>query len=261
MTLSIIILNYKTKNMTKQCLKNIVNLNLSLKYEIIVVDNDSQDGIEQMMREDFPIFKFIQTGKNRGMGAGNNVGIRAARGEYILILNPDVVVLKNAIESLVEFMQNNEKIGCVAPKILSPDRSVQDTVCRWPKLHTFLYRRTVLGKTRFGKKHLEHFLCKDKVILDKAMKTDWFFGCCFLVRKDVLDQVGLYDERFFLFLEETDLCRRMWQDGWEVWYLPEAHMIHYPHRRTTGTGTLADLFSKYTWIHLYSWIKYFFKWR
>ena len=160
----------------------------------------------------------------------------------------------------MEFIERNDKIGIVAPKVLNPNKTVQDTRCRWPKFYTFLYRRTFLSKTRFGKEHLNHYLYKD-IDIEKEMKVDWSFGCCFLIKTQVFNDVGLFDERFFLFLEETDLCRRMWQHDYEVWYLPIAETVHYPQRRTTGNGTIKDLFSKYTWIHLWSWFKYFWKWR
>ena len=260
MKLSIVILNYKTKGLTKQCIKNIENSYFDMDYEIIVVDNGSNDGIAEMMKQEFINHKFIASKKNLGMGAGNNLGISEAQGEYILVMNSDVVVFEESIHKIVKFMDSNEKAGVVAPQVLNPDRTIVDSCCRWPKLDTFIYRRTFLGNTRRGKRELDLFLYKTED-LTQPKQIDWIFGCCLLFRKKALGETGLFDKRFFLFLEETDLCRRMWQKNWQVWYVPESKVVHYPHRRTMGTGRIKDIFSKYTWIHLHSWIKYFIKWR
>ncbi|MFH1456543.1 MAG: glycosyltransferase family 2 protein [Patescibacteria group bacterium] len=260
MKLSVIILNYKTKNLTKQCIKNIESSDLALEYEIIVVDNNSRDGIKQMMQKEFPKHKFISSEINLGMGGGNNLGIQRANGQYILVINSDVVVFKESIKKLINFMDSHDRAGVVAPRVLNPDKTIVDSCCRWPNLDTFVYRRTFLGTTRKGKKELAHYLYKNED-LSVPKQVDWIFGCSLLFRKQALNEVGSFDKRFFLFLEETDLCRRMWQKKWQVWYVPESQIVHYPHRRTMGTGKIKDMFSKYTWIHLYSWIKYFIKWR
>ncbi len=258
MKLSIIILNYKTKNLTKQCLKNIVNLNLAFKYEIIVVDNNSNDGIEKIMREHFPIFKFIQTKKNKGMGAGNNVGISASQGEYVLILNPDVVVLENSIENLLEFIENNPKIACVAPKLLYPNKTYQQSRYCFPEFFMPALIRTQLNK--FGEKKLDKYFMND-ISTDQAHKVDWARGSVLMFRKNVLDQVKGFDERYFMYLEDTDLCRKIWQTKNEVWYVPSAKMIHYYFRESGGSVWVKDLFKKMAWVHIGSWLKYFIKWR
>jgi len=258
MQLSIIILNYKTKNMLKQCLKNIVNLSLPIKYEIIVVDNNSQDGTEQMMREEFPIFKFIQTGENRGMGAGNNIGINAAKGEYVLILNADVVVLKNSIENLLNFINSNPKIGCVAPKLLNPNKTYQQSRYRFPKFYLPAFIRTDLGKV--AHKKLNKYFMND-ISIDLPHKIGWARGSTLLIRKNVLDNINGFDERFFMYMEDVDLCRRIWQAGHEIWYVPTSQMIHYYFRESGGSVWLRDLFKKMAWVHIGSWFKYFWKYR
>ncbi len=254
--------------MVKQCLKNIVNLNLDLRrfdqngvapgWEVIVVDNNSGDGIEQMMRQDFPIFKFIQTKKNLGMGAGNNLGIKNAKGKYVLILNPDVVVLKDSIEKLLEFIRNNPQAGCVAPKLLYPNRSYQQSCYRFPKFFIPAFVRTSLKK--IGRKKIERYFMND-IPTDKPHQIDWARGSALLARKDVLDKIGGFDENFFMYLEDTDLCRRIWRAGYEVWYVPSAEMIHYYFRESNGGIWIRDLFKKIAWIHIISWFKYFWKWR
>lgn len=260
MKLSIVVLNYKTKNLVKYFLADVLKFEFPWSWEIIVVDNDSHDDIQAMLAKDFPVVKFAANPKNVGMGAGNNAGIKLSRGDYVLIANPDITLNQSAITNLVEFLNSHASAGIVAPQILNPDKTVQPTCFRWPHFFTFLYRRTFLGATQKGKQHLSNFLYNYHDI-QHATQVDWVLGGCFLVRRRALDQVGLFDQRFFLFLEDTDLCRRMWQKDWSIWYLPQAKIIHLPHRLSAGQGSLADLFSRLTWIHLSSWLKYFLKWK
>ncbi len=257
MILSIIILNYQTKNLVKQCLKNIVNLNLSLAHEIIVVDNNSQDGLKEMLAENFPSIKFIQTGENRGMGAGNNAGIKVAQGQYVLILNPDVVVLPGAIENLIQFIDTREKIGCVAPQLLNPNRTFQPSSYRFPEFFIPLFIRT--GLRKFGENKVKEYFMSE-ASQELAHQIDWARGSALLLRREVFDKIGGFDERFFMYLEDVDLCRRLWQAGYEIWYLPTAKMIHYYFRESGGDKWWRDLGKKMAWVHIFSWFKYFCKW-
>lgn len=244
--------------MLKQCLKNIVNLSLPIQYEVIVVDNNSNDGTGQILRENFPIFRFIQSNKNRGMGAGNNIGIQAARGEYVLILNPDVVVLEKSIENLLEFIKSKPQIGCVAPKLLYPNKTYQQSRYRFPEFFMPAFIRTNLK--RFGQKKLDKYFMND-IAPDQPHQIGWARGSALLARKDVLNKINGFDEKFFMYLEDTDLCRRIWQAGYEVWYVPTSQMIHYYFRESGGSIWLRDLTKKIAWIHISSWFKYFWKYR
>ncbi len=260
MTLSLIVLNYNSKNLVKYFLKKVVGFEFDFNWEILVVDNASPEPVGKMMRQDYPAVNFIKSHKNLGMGGGNNLGIKHARGEYILIVNPDITLNQYAIQELVEFLKLHPKAGIAAPKIINPNKTKQETVYRFPKFATFLYRRTALGKTQKGQDYLNYYLYKDKD-LTIPTQVDWVLGGCFMVAKPALEKVGLFDERFFLFLEDTDLCHRMWQNNWQVWFVPDAQVIHLPHRLSSGQGSIKDLFSKMTWIHLFSWFKYFWKWK
>lgn len=260
MKLSIIVLNYKTKNLLKYFLKGVLDFKFPWQWEIVVVDNDSRDGTGQMIRREFPVVRFVQSPKNIGMGAGNNLGIINSSGDYILIANPDVALNQSAVEKLLDFMEHREDVGIVGPLIKNPDGTRQETCYRWPDFFTFLYRRTGLGQTRMGQEQLRRFLYRD-LELKNPTAVDWILGGCFLVRRPALDAVGLFDPRFFLFLEDTDLCRRLRQKNFSVWYYPPSEVIHLPHRLSAGSRSLKDLFSRLTWIHLASWLKYFWKWR
>jgi len=258
MDLSIIILNYKTRGLLKQCLKGIRLFNLPLKYEIIVVDNASNDGTAEMMKEEFKEVKFIQSEFNRGFSAGNNLGIKEARGKYLLLLNPDIAVLNNAIFKMYQFMEANPKIGLAGPKLLNPDGTIQMSVKRFPSFWAHLYRRTPLGKLPFARRVIREYLMMDWDHKD-SRPVDWVLGGSMIVRREALDKVGLLDERFFLYFEDVDWCRRFWQAGWQVYYIAEAEMVHYYKRESAENPGLGGLFKFPTRAHIASGIKYFVK--
>lgn len=260
MKLSIVILNYKSKGFTRECVKGIQRARLPFDYEIIVVDNASGDGVCDMIASRFSGVTCIQNSKNLGMGAGNNVGFKAAKGEYIMVLNPDTVPYAESFVPLVEFLDTHPKTGIAAPKVLNPDKSYQPTVHKFPNILMPLWRRTPLGKTSFGKRYLAEYTI-DESKLQKAQPVDWVFGPAFMIRKSVADQLGGYDERYFLTFEDTDLCREVWQAGYDVWYVPEAKIIHYPHRVSGHHLGIWSMFKKTTWHHINSWRMYFWKWR
>ncbi len=258
MDLSIIILNYKAKGLVKQCLKGIKLLNLALNYEIIVVDNHSGDSCVEMIKQYFPHVKLIESDKNRGFAAGNNLGLKEAQGKYVMILNPDITILEGAIEKMHEFMETNESVGVCGPKLINPDGTVQMSCYHFPKFMVPIYRRTFLGNLPWAKKNLHHYLMKDWDH-NANREVDWLLGACLLVRRLAIDQVGLMDERFFLYFEDVDWCRRFWQAGFKVYYLAEAEMVHYHQRLSAENPGLRGLFSDTTRIHIASWIKYFAK--
>lgn len=258
MDLSIIILNYKTKGLVKQCIRNVKVSIADLDYEIIIIDNGSDDGCEEMMRENFSDIKFIQTGKNIGFAAGNNVGIKEAKGKHIMLLNPDVTVLNGSIEKMVRYMKDNENIGLAGPKLINPDGSYQIS-CRTfqtPKL--IMYRRTPLGKLWFAKKQLREHLMLD---FDHSTnkEVDWVMGACMLVRKSALEKVGLLDERFFFYVEDMDWCRRFWENDNKVYYIAKAEMVHLFERASETDMWGFFKINKMARLHISSWIKYFAK--
>ncbi|MFH0856581.1 MAG: glycosyltransferase family 2 protein [bacterium] len=261
MELSIIILNYKYKGLVKNCLRNIKAIDLKLNYEIIVVDNASSDGIGEMILKNFPDAKFIGLHKNRGYSAGNNAGIKEARGKYILIVNPDITVLPGAIEKLYNFMETHPDVGVTAPQLLNPNGTIQRSCM---KFHNFLmpvYRRlSFFEKFSFVKKQLDYFEMA-KWDHNSSCEVDWFLGACLIIRKVALDKAGLFDERYFLFFEDTDFCRSIKMTGYKNYYLSEAKVVHLDERLSNKAQGLLALRNKTTWIHIMSWVKYFWKWR
>lgn len=259
---SIIIVNYNQKNLLKQCLKNILEANLRLNYEIIVIDNASVDGSKDFLSQ-FKIrdldFKVILNNQNNGFHAANNQGIKLSKGEYVLILNPDVIVLPGSIEKLYKFLKDHLEAGMVGPQLLNPNKKIQYSCCRFPKLYTPIVRRTFIGRLPWIKKELARYLMLD-FKHEKTKEVDWLIGACLMIRKEVLDEIGLFDEQPFLYFGDVDLARRIWQAGKQVYYYPQSQMIHFHQRLSTSQPGFPCLFSKVTWIHILDAIKYFIKW-
>lgn len=259
MDLSIIILNYKTKGLVKYCIKNAQTAAQGLNYEIIVVDNGSKDGCQQMIAENFPEIKFIQTGRNLGFAAGSNVGIKAAQGRYVMLLNPDVTALGDSIKKMYDFMESRPEVGVAGPRLLNPDRSFQPSARTFQTLKIIIYRRTPLGALASGKKALSDHLYADWNH-ETSREVDWVMGACLLARKEALDKVGLLDERFFFYVEDMDWCRRFWQKGYKVFYIADAQMVHlYEGASKTDPWEFLKIYRKTTRWHFISGIKYFLK--
>lgn len=258
--LSIIILNYKSRGLVKQCVKTIGLCAPSVSHEIIVVDNDSKDGTGEMLAAAFPHVRFIQSSANVGYAAGNNIGIRAARGRYVVIMNPDITVRPGALEAMTAFMDANPDVGIMGPKLVHPDGSIDPSCYRFPTYAIPVYRRTPLGRLQSARVAVAKYLMED---YDKQATTDvdWLLGAVLMVRREALDGVGMLDERYFLYFEDTDWCRRFWQAGWRVVYYTGAKMVHYHERLSAQGNWLVSPFRKSTRIHISSCIKYFRKWQ
>ncbi|MBU0707439.1 glycosyltransferase family 2 protein [Patescibacteria group bacterium] len=258
MDLSIVILNYKSKGLTKQCLKGIALLKPRLNFETIVVDNASNDGTTEMINEEFPWVKTIKSPVNNGFAAGNNLGIRKSVGKYIMILNPDVAIFNNSLETLYNFMEENPNVGLAGPKLINPDGSVQASCRTFPTKKIIIYRRTPIGKMSGPRKILREHLMLEWKHTDNR-EVDWMIGACFFVRRSAMEKVGLLDERFFLYLEDVDWCRRFWHSGYKVCYVAEAEMVHYHQRLSAENPGLKGALSYATRVHIISAIKYFAK--
>lgn len=258
MDITLIILNYKSRGLTKQCLKGIDLLKSRLQIETIVVDNASGDGTAEMVRDEFPWVKMIASPTNQGYSAGNNLGIRQAQGKYVVVLNPDVAIFNNALEILFDYMEAHPQVGLCGPKLINPDGTIQASCRTFPTPQIILLRRTPFGKLPAARNLLRRHLMLE---WDHAQnrKVDWMIGACFFVRKSAIDKVGLLDERFFLYLEDVDWCRRFWDAGYEVHYVPDAELVHYHQRLSAENPGLTGFLSYATRIHITSAIKYFAK--
>ena len=260
MELSIVILNYKMKGLVKNCLKTIYEQSFDFDFEIIVVDNASKDKIEEELKDNHRKVRFVKAKRNNGFGSGINLGLNEVKGEYVLILNPDIHLLQGSVEKMLNYLKQNKKVGLVAPKLLNPDRTLQYTCYKWHNFWTPIYRRTFLGKLPWAKKDLDEFLMMDWDH-NETRTVDWVQGSCMLIPKAVLDKVGHFDERFFMYFEDTDLCRRIKLAEYAITYLAQAEVIHFHRRQSAEGGVFSILFNKMTRTHIFSWLKYFYKWR
>jgi len=213
-----------------------------------------------MLKEQFPEVRFIASAVNAGFAAGNNIGIEKAQGRYIHILNPDITVLPGSLEAMVRYMDEHPDVGILAPQLLNPDKSVQYSCYRFPTPMIPVYRRTPLAKTASGKKALDNYLMKDWAH-NEIKEVDWCLAASIMVRESGIKKVGYFDERYFMYFEDCDWCRRFWQAGLKVVYFPAAQMVHYHVRQSADVPWFLGLFQKISRIHIASAIKYFWKFR
>lgn len=260
MDISIVIVNYQSRAKTATCLRSILASDLAgIEYEIIVVDNSEEDNIGSEMRQNFPDVRFIRSRKNMGMGAGNNLGFREATGKFFLVLNSDTLVHPSAIRILFDTLRDRDDIGIAGPKLLNPNGSLQYSCFRFPKAYTPILRRTFLGK--FAPKHLAQYLMTNFDHMENQ-NVDWMLGSCLMIRASFFQSIGGFDERFFMYFEDTDLCRRAWRNGYRVVYIPSATVIH-DHARGSARERwyIAPFTSRLAREHICSWMRYLWKWR
>jgi len=259
-TFSVIIVNYNSGRLAKACVESIRRSAPQATYEVIVVDNASPDDSSELLATEVPDIRFLPQRENLGFARGVNVGIAVARGDFLLILNPDIFVLGRAIDTLVEFARAHPQAAVLAGQLLNANGSRQDSVFRFYTPWTILARRTPLGLLPAGRRHLDWVLLRD---YDRAAprRVDWVLGACMLVRRSIIETVGPMDGRYFLYFEDMDWCRRFWRSGFEVWYVPAARFAHYYKRASAQEGGLSALFHRPTRTHIVSGLKYFWKYR
>ncbi|MFY9457623.1 MAG: glycosyltransferase family 2 protein [Candidatus Spechtbacterales bacterium] len=257
MMLSIIINHYKSPEVLKLCLKYIEK-NAPQGAEIIVTDSETIEKTRGMMHYDFPKIIFLREKENVGFAKSVNRGIRDARGDFFLIINADVMVTgKDAIPKMLAYMEEHEDVGVLGPRLFNINGEYQPSCFRFYTPGTILARRTPFGKTAWGKRELARFLPEPS---SDPASTDWLMGSALLVRRKAYEQVGPMDERYFMYLEDTDWCRSFWEKEWKVVYYPDAFFYHYHFRASKKRGAIVDLLTnKYARVHLVSAVKYFRK--
>jgi GT2 family glycosyltransferase len=260
MKLSIIILCYKHRGHTRQLLRSLQTLNLPYELEVIVISNGRDPELREIVHELMPDAKYIEKDRNYGYAVGNNEGLRVAKGEMVLILNPDIAVFPGSIEKLVEYVKKNPKVGLVGPRLINPDGSVQLSGALFPNFLIALWRRSVFGKWPFASRQIKRFFIEgwDR---KTSRPVGWMLGAVYLFPRQVLEKVGLFDENIFLFVEDIDYCRRVWKAGWEVHYVAESEIVHFLSRLSAVNPGLSAIFSYTTRVHIRSWMYYFRKYR
>jgi len=219
--LSIIIVNWNTRELLIQCLKSLRQTLQRLKVEVFVVDNGSADGSKEAVRAEFAEVIVIDNLLNLGFARANNQAMRLSKGQYILLLNPDTQVKEGAVETLKAFMDHHPEAGVVGAQLLNSDGSKQNSIANYPSLATELLNKSLLRRffpDRFPGKERAYF---------EPIEVDSVIGACMMVKRKAIEQVGLFDEDYFLFLEETDWCYRFKRAGWKIYHHPQAEIYHF----------------------------------
>ena len=232
MDISVVILNWNDIQHLMVCLESLIECTIKRTIEIIVVDNASTDGSADAVANRFPEVKLIKNKENLGFPKGNNIGIRASKGDYIFVLNSDIKVLDGCVDALADYMDTHPDIGMIGPKILNGDLTHQSSCRRFPSLWNNFCDASGLasifmGSRTFSGEHMLYF--KGDAILD----VDVLVGCFWVVKRKALDDFGLLDEGFFIYAEDVDWCQRCWKSGWRVVFFPDAQAIHYRGASTT----------------------------
>ena len=214
--------------------------------EVILVDNGSQDGGRIEVKRAFPSVHIIENEKNLGFAKAVNQGLQKASGRYVLLLNPDTQMKDGAIERLVSFMDAHSDVGVAGAQLLNADGSKQNSIANFPSLATELFNKSLL-RWLFPKK----FPGKERDY-PEPVEVDSVIGACMVVRRKAMEQVGLLDEDYFLFLEETDWCYRMKRAGWKIYHVPQAEVYHFQ-------GKSAETAKKRAKVEFYRSRYHFFK--
>jgi Predicted glycosyltransferases len=222
--LSIVVVSYNTREMTRECLASVFANAGSLALQVIVVDNDSRDGSVEMIRAEFPQVELIANDQNRGFAAANNQGFRLARGEFVLLLNSDTVVLGDVLSASVRYMREHPRAGAFGCRVLNTDRTTQPTCSGYPTLGRLALQAS--GLDRLMPRLLDRYLLRHWQ-RDSEREVEVISGCYLMVRRQVIEQVGGLDEQFFFFGEETDWCRRIARAGWQLRFAPVGEIIHH----------------------------------
>jgi GT2 family glycosyltransferase len=219
--ISIIIVNWNTKELLLNCLRSIYRTIHGICFEIWLVDNASTDGSVESVQSLHPDLYVIKNKKNLGFAAANNLAFRKMNGRYALLLNTDTVLAEDAVKRLYDFMEATPQAAISCGQLLNQDDSKQNSIANFPSLFSLLCNETLL-RILFPKR----FPSKRQVYVS-PVEIDSCIGACMMVRKQAIDDVGLFDERFFFFFEETDWALRMKRAGWRAYFVPEANIFHY----------------------------------
>jgi len=222
---SVIIVSWNTRDILRDCLESVYAQTCNVSFEVIVIDNASADGSTEMVRRDFPTVRLIENTDNRGFAAANNQGLQLAAGRYVLLLNSDTVVLDHAIDRTVAFADRVSQAAVIGCRVLNRDRTLQPTCFMYPSLLNMAIfalglNRLLPGSRFFGRERMTWWKRDDE------REVEVVTGCFMLVRRTAIDQVGVMDESFFMYGEETDWCFRFRQAGWKVLFAPRGEIVH-----------------------------------
>ncbi len=226
MDLSIVIVSWNVRDLLEACLRSIYAKTRGLSFEVFVVDNASADGSPEMVEQSFPQVQLICNAANVGFARATNQALRLSKGRYVLLLNPDTVILDEALVQMVRFADENPDIGALGPKVLTAQGEV-DMRCarRFPSLLSEFFELTRLSY-RFPRNRLLGSYLMSYWDHNDSREVEVLMGACMLVRREAMEQVGLLDEAFYMYGEDVEWCYRLKRAGWRIWYDSEARIVH-----------------------------------
>jgi N-acetylglucosaminyl-diphospho-decaprenol L-rhamnosyltransferase len=224
---SVIIVSYHCRDDVMACIESLFASRTARRFEVIVVDNGSNDGTLELLKNRIPQAHLIPMGVNAGFSKANNVGMAAARGHHVLVLNPDTVVEPGTLDRLADWLDSHGSAGVAAPQLLNADGTDQRTARAFPTPTAALFgRRSPLTRWFLHNRWSTRFLSGSAHTGDESFRIDWVSGAAMMVPASVVHEVGGFDEAFFLFWEDADWCKRIADAGYDVWCIPQAHVTH-----------------------------------
>lgn len=224
--LSVVSVSYNGRELLRQTLQSVFCATQGLRFEYIVIDNASHDDSVAMVRAEFPHVKLIVNSENAGAARAYNQGIQHSRGKYIVFLNPDTLLKEDILAGLVRFMETHPRTGAASPTVLWPDGHFQLGVGGFAAGYlSFLGHYFFLD--RLSKGRIPAFVIQQRFYQDGPVQIDWLGAVCMIVRRAALQEVGTFDERFFVYAEDTEWCDRARRAGWEIYYCPQFSIYHY----------------------------------
>lgn len=221
--LSITIVNLNTRDLIAGCLSSVNRFTKGISYEIVVVDNGSKDGSVSLIEEKFPEVILIKNSKNEGFAKAQNQAFRVASGKYIAVLNSDTQLKSNAFGKMIQVLERHEAIGAMGPAILNKSGKLELTAFKNPSaigaIHESFMLNRVLPNGLLSGRYARHWY-------EKPFEPDWLLGACILIRREAITDNDLFDEDFFFYCEDIEMCNRLKQDGWKVLYFPGAEVVH-----------------------------------
>ena len=226
MDLSIIIVNYHNSHMLGDCLESVNRTIQQIKFEVILIDNSSKDdGLAPILKR-YPNTQLIENSKNVGFARANNQGAKIAIGDFLLFINPDTIMTEGAIESMLDYIRSDSSIGIIGPKVLNPDQTIQYSCRKFPTIWSGLFNRYSLMTRLFPNNRYS----RDYLMLDydhnSIRSVDWVSGCCMMTPASIFKRTNGFDENYFLFIEDVDLCQAIKKISLRVVYYPSSKIFH-----------------------------------
>jgi len=223
---SVVIASYNTRSMLESCIESIHESVDAITYEIICVDDSSSDGSADMVRQNFPDVRLVENTDNLGYTKSNNIGIKLTQGKYVVLLNADTEIQSQAFDRMVAFMDQTPEAGACSPKLLNPDGSIQYCIRSFPNVLVLVAQSLSFHKL-FPNNPITDQYYRTSLDYDHIIEAESIGTTCYMIRREVLDEIGLLDEAFFLYCADLDFNKRIGSAGHKIFYLPQAEVIHY----------------------------------